>query len=488
MRRSLLIWILLFSLLAGCAPASAQEQPAPLTEADVLDAYTQAAQVYDWFDLYSPSTGIEAIQTEEGIFYPVEEPGLETMADLEARVRACFAAPLAEQLLSSGNYRDLNGQLYCLGGARGSNPYLLSKTVHAAAVNDDHWTVTLTFWADYQDSIPVPIPGTDDMASSSVVTVGYSQAVLDYQHTEEGWRFTSFCASDDLDLDADTVFTFSYDGDSFASDEPAMDTWSDYKLGCWLLHADAMGEGASTLLTQRFLEDPETWFAALAPLAESPFEHAQIVLESPACVYAWFSQEEQAQFEEILNTYQPRNDVEQAMLDILNSAKERAIQNAAERAAASFCLVTDGSFLTLGSQEGTYPWGNAALSAVPESSGSGDNGEALYTFSFGGVDVDYFVSPDPGADEVIFRMFTDEPGPQTLGGIQVGSTKESLLEIYPDAQPYCALQSSRPVSFDEVYVYEPGGFAFCKHMAFFLQDGVVTAIEIEDLLDGRLLS
>ena len=173
MRRSLLIWILLFSLLAGCAPASAQEQPAPLTEAGVLDAYTQAAQVYDWFDLYSPSTGIEAIQTEAGIFYPVEEPGLETMADLEARVRACFAPSLAEQLLSSGNYRDLNGQLYCLGGARGSNPYLLSKTVHAAAVNDDHWTVTLTFWADYQDSIPVPIPGTDDMASSSVVTVGY---------------------------------------------------------------------------------------------------------------------------------------------------------------------------------------------------------------------------------------------------------------------------------------------------------------------------
>lgn len=321
-----------------------------------------------------------------------------------------------------------------------------------------------------------------------MVTVGYSQAVLDYQRAEEGWRFTSFCASDDLDLDADTVFTFSYDGDSFASDEPAMDTWSDYKLGCWLLHADAMGEGASTLLTQRFLEDPETWFAALTPLAQSPFEHAQIVLESPACVYAWFSQEEQAQFEEILNTHQPKNDVEQTMLDILNAAKERAIQNAAERAAASFCLVTDGSFLTLGNQEGTYPWGNAALPAVPESSGTGDNGEALYTFSFGGVDVDYFVSPDPGADEVIFRMFTDEPGVQTLGGIQVGSTRESLLEIYPDAQPYFALQSSRPVSFDEVYVYEPGGFAFCKHMAFYLRDGVVTAIEMEDLLDGRLLS
>lgn len=117
------------------------------------------------------------------------------------------------------------------------------------------------------------------------------------------------------------------------------------------------------------------------------------------------------------------------------------------------------------------------------------NGEALYTFSFGGVDVDYFVSPDPGADEVIFRMFTDEPGVQTLGGIQVGSTRESLLEIYPDAQPYFALQSSRAGTFDEVYVYEPGPILpFASTLAFYLRDGVVTAIEMEDLLDGRLLS
>lgn len=104
MRRSLLIWILLFSLLAGCAPASAQEQPAPLTEAGVLDAYTQAAQVYDWFDLYSPSTGIEAIQTEAGIFYPVEEPGLENHGGSGSpgpgllRAVPCGAAALIRQL------------------------------------------------------------------------------------------------------------------------------------------------------------------------------------------------------------------------------------------------------------------------------------------------------------------------------------------------------------------------------------------------------
>lgn len=85
-------------------------------------------------------------------------------------------------------------------------------------------------------------------------------------------------------------------------------------------------------------------------------------------------------------------------------------------------------------------------------------------------------------------MFTDTPGPETLGGIQVGSSEEALLGTYPSAQLYAALQPSRPVSFDRVYVWEPGGLAYCKHIAFFLKDGIVAAIEVEDLMDGRLLS
>ena len=44
------------------------------------------------------------------------------------------------------------------------------------------------------------------------------------------------------------------------------------------------------------------------------------------------------------------------------------------------------------------------------------------------------------------------------------------------------------MSFDRVYVWEPGGLASCKHIAFFLKDGMVAAIEMEDLMDGRLLS
>lgn len=464
-------------LLAGCAAS-----PPPPDEQTVLEAYSAAAEVYDSFDLHTLPTGIEAIQLDSNVYYPVEYDGITTMADLETRVRACFSPELSDVLLSDGSYREIDGTLCCAGGARGQNVYLLDKTLSARQVDESHWTVTITFWADFVDQ-----PIQADGHPHTVATVGYSQRTLDYEKTDEGWRFTSFCPSDDLDLDAETVFTFCYGPDAFAADESAMDTWSDYKLGCWLLHADALSEGADTLLTQRFLEDPETWFSALAPLAESPLENAQTVVEGPSNVYAWFSTEEQARFEEILDTFQPRDAVQQTMLEDLKAARERAIKLAADDATASFCLVTDGTFLSLGETKGAYPWGNTGFPDSPEPAGTGDNGDTLYTFSFQGVEVTYSAIPDTESC-CVFRMFTNTPGPETLGGIQVGSTEEVLLGRYPSAQSYDGLQPSQPVSFDRVYVWEPGGLSYCKHIAFFLKDGIVAAIEIEDLMDGRLLS
>lgn len=97
MKRTAIFLLSLTLLLSGCSAASYQESPQEeeLTAQAVLDAYQEAAQVYDWFDLCSMPAGMEAIQTEDGIYYPVEEPGIETLADLEARVRACFAPDLA---------------------------------------------------------------------------------------------------------------------------------------------------------------------------------------------------------------------------------------------------------------------------------------------------------------------------------------------------------------------------------------------------------
>ena len=128
-----------------------------------------------------------------------------------------------------------------------------------------------------------------------------------------------------------------------------LDTWSDLKLACWLLHADgAYSEGATDYLTRRFLEDPDTWFDALSVFPDSPWEHADIVVAAPVNdTYAWYGQEEQDRLTEILDTYQPENDAQQALLDALKEARPQAIERATENATASFCLVTEGQFLSL---------------------------------------------------------------------------------------------------------------------------------------------
>ena len=227
-----------------------------------------------------------------------------------------FSPEMADSLfaLSPDHYKDFDGVLYAADGGRGSNVYLLDKAAAAEQVDADHWTVTVTFYADSWASEE---PST---------TIGYSQAVLDLEHTADGWKFTSFAPSDGLDLEAETVFQFTYDPYALLEEEPGMDTWSDLKLACWLLHADgAYSEGATDYLTRRFLEDPGAWFAALSVFPDSPWEHADTVMTAPVSdTYAWYGEEEQARLTEILDTYEPRNEQEQALLDILRAAQREA--------------------------------------------------------------------------------------------------------------------------------------------------------------------
>ena len=502
MRRMLLSVFLAAALLTGCGgretPVSPDEAPeAALTEQDVINMYTAASAVYDWFDLTTLPLDMEDARTEGGLTYyrvdaedlslPVSavaeptdstlswtpEPAtIASLADLRETAETYFSPEMADSLfaLSPDHYKDFDGVLYATDGGRGSNVYLLDKATAAEQVDEDHWTVTVTFYAD---SYEWERPST---------TVGYSQAVLDLERTADGWRFTSFVPSDGLDLEAETVFTFSY-----AGDVPATEDWSDLQLACWLLHADgAFAEAPTDLLTRRFLEDPDTWFEALSVFPDSPWEHADTVMAAPVNdTYAWYGQEEQDRLTEILDTYVPRNEREQFLLDTLRSAQEGAIERATEDATASFCLVTEGQFLSLGRKEGGYPWDYEGLPETPQSAGTGDNGEAGFAFSFGGVDAEY-VETDDG-DDLVYRMTTTVPGPRTLGGIQVGDSEDDVKAVYTGAVQMEAVGEDQ-FGADYALIHEPGGLSYCKHISFFITDGEVSAIQVEDLMDGRLLS
>ena len=506
MRRMLLSVFLAAALLTGCGGRESSVPPdeAPetaLTEQDVLNLYTAASAVYDWFDLTTLPLDMEDARTEGGLTYyrvdaedlslpvsAVPEPTdsslpwqpqpvtITSLADLRETAETYFSPEIADSLfaLSPDHYKDFDGVLYATDGGRGSNVYLLDKAAAAEQVDEDHWTVTVTFYADsYEWERPS-------------ATVGYSQTVLDLERTEDGWKFTSFVPSDGLDLEAETVFTFTYTDDGFPESLGSLEDCSDLKLACWLLHADgAYSEGPSDTLTRRFLEDPDTWFEALSVFPDSPWEHADTVMAAPVNdTYAWYGQTEQDRLEEILNTYQPENDAQQALLDALKEAQPQAIERATENATASFCLVTEGQFLSLGRKEGGYPWDYEAPPETPQSAGTGDNGEAGFAFSFGGVDAEY-VETDDG-DDLVYRMTTTVPGPRTLGGIQVGDAEDDVKAVYTGAVQMEAVGEDQ-FGADYALIHEPGGLSYCKHISFFITDGVVSAIQVEDLMDGRLL-
>ena len=323
---------------AGSAVSSVSGQavvssaPPELTEADVLAAYDRAAEVYDWFDLYSlPASG--ALVTENGLPYDpsrggipyqaVDYAGLNSYADLDIRVRSCFSPELADDIMGgSDNYQDIDGKLYTASCARGSNLYLLDKTVAAEQVDENHWTVTLTFWADFTDQ-----ELQADGNYYSVATTGYSRAVLNYEKLEDGWRFTDFCSSDDLDLDADTVFTINYYQDFEVTS--AYRDYSDWKLACYLIHADgAYAEAPSDELYQRFIERPEDILDALALLESSPYgehyAHIDYIVADPGYSAAGWYSDQSEEFLAVLNRCIPRSDGARAVLEKIRAAYEEA--------------------------------------------------------------------------------------------------------------------------------------------------------------------
>jgi hypothetical protein len=447
----------------------------------VLAAYDQAAEVYDWFDLCSlPASG--ALVSKDGQPYDpkrdstpyqaVDYDGLNSYADLDIRVRSCFSPELADEIMGDSiNYRDIGGKLYTASGARGSNLYLLDKTSAAEQVDENHWTVTLTFYADsYEWEQPF-------------ATVGYSQKTLDYIKTPDGWRFSTFCPSDALDETADTVFRFSYDADDFSREERDMENWSDLQLACWLLHADgAFSEGPSDTLSQRFLNDPDSWFAELSVFPDSPWAYKDDVIAMPAWdAYAWFTPEEQAKLETILDACQPKSSAEQALLDTLKTAWMQTNQLHQDEANSTFCLVANDQCLTLGKKGGEYPWLYTGFPERPTSIGTGDNGEKVYAFSYGGVDVKYYTfSGEDGEVSFVNSMETLSPDVKTWWGVSVGDGQDAVLSAYPESS---YTRNVLAEDGDGAWVWPDDGEMLGSHITFYMKGGTVSKILMEHLSD-----
>lgn len=466
--KRLFAFLLFPLLLAGCAKQECVPPSPEAPTANVPSAYEFAAEIYDWFDLTTmPLDESDTQETPEGTYYRVNSaayPELSSLSALGQRVKDVFSPDIAEALfsLSPDHYRDIGGKLYAQPGARGTNIYLLDKTVTAEPVDGSHWTVTLTFWAD---SWAWERPSA---------TVGYSQKVLDYERLEDGqWRFTSFCPSDALDLEADTVFIFTYDWDTF--DNTDFDAYSDLRLVLYLLHADgAYAEAPSDLLYRRFVERPDEILKLLTMLDTSPYQesHPQVdaITASPGYHAAWLSLDEQAEFLAALDSCQPETEAERTVLERMRTAYEGTREDAYY---APFCMVAEGQYLTLGPQEGAFPWEHA-LHGVSRETGGGDGFGTVYTVDCGVLTLRYNATDESG--EFLYLLDSSTPGVRTIAGVGVGDTEEDILAAYPTASFAPDWDGSR-----DAWVYPGDGEMLGCHIAFCVEDGQVVRIVMEHI-------
>lgn len=328
MKRLLSMLLVLF-LLTGCVktplPTEPTLQEAVMTSEAVAARYAEAAAVYDWFDLCSPPCVGAPLEMDGHSYRKVNVDGLTTYADLEAKVHSLFSPSLANEILSTDTmFREIDGILYCAEGTRDPCIDLAGKNIFVNALHEDHFTVEVLFWTDH----PVKSPNAAADSSGSYC-IGYSRAILDYEKTDAGFRFTNFCSSDALDLNADTVCFFP-DRSSLNINEHS----TDWDVICALLASDSSSfEEIAFDLPHRFLDHPQEVLHQLSLLDSSPLREyddqrylsVEHVLTWPMILYD--EPDMPTAYAAALDACVPKTPAEQSVLNLLRQDFASRSQN-----------------------------------------------------------------------------------------------------------------------------------------------------------------
>ena len=147
---------------------------------------------------------------------------------------------------------------------------------------------------------------------------------------------------------------------------------------------------------------------------------------------------------QLLDALHPETAAEQAVLDKIRTAYESSVTEESP-IETEFALIVPGEkrLLTLGVQEGTFPWGYELEGTV--TAADGDTYGTVYTVDCGDFQLTYSVDPEDGS-EYLFRLSTSTHYDQSGGtlctprGLYCGYSLAHLEEIYS-----CLLYTSRCV-------------------------------------------
>lgn len=164
----------------GLRSSRVEAEARPLSDEEILDAYSRAETLYAWFDLEPLPSGGSNVIVDGVLYRQVDQEGVRTLEDLRTCLRAVFSQELTERLLATGGdvprYRDVEGVLCVTGSGRDRLP-------GKGGVQSQ---VERTGEGSYAVSVAV------DLLDEDGAVVGLEYWSFPYEFEEDRWVFTDF--------------------------------------------------------------------------------------------------------------------------------------------------------------------------------------------------------------------------------------------------------------------------------------------------------
>ncbi len=142
-------------------------------------------------------------------------------------------------------------------------------------------------------------------------------------------------------------------------------------------------------------------------------------------------------------------------------------------------------YLSLGAQEGTFPYGTSLVLTEPEEVLDTDDPlTALHRADCGDLHLEYLRTGDDPEQEFVTKITTIVPGYTTPQGIGVGDTKEDVLRSYGDELVYCLKEQDgySLVKHDYYYAFQTPE-TFSQSLCLYMRDGLVAGSKLENMAE-----
>lgn len=164
----------------GLRSSRVESEARPLSDEEILDAYSRAETLYAWFDLEPLPGAGPAVITDGALYRQVDREGIQTMEDLRTCLRAVFSQDLTERLLDTGGdiplYRDIEGVLCVTGNGRDRLPGKGGVQSWVERSEEGDYTVSVTV----------------DLLDEDGSVTGLEYWSFPYEFEEDRWVFTEF--------------------------------------------------------------------------------------------------------------------------------------------------------------------------------------------------------------------------------------------------------------------------------------------------------